>query len=56
MKLFRPLSLESFNGGSDPLYPDDRGYLVARIVPSNGQEVNTGDLLFVVRPMEARPA
>jgi acetyl/propionyl-CoA carboxylase alpha subunit len=50
MKIFTPLSLRDFNNGDDALYPDDQSYEVTRINMANGQQVNAGDLLFVVRP------
>lgn len=51
MKIFTPLSLRDFNNGDDALYPDDQSYEVTRINMTNGQQVNAGDLLFVVRPI-----
>ena len=53
MKLFTPLTLSSFNGAGDALYPDEQSYEITRINVATGQQVNAGDLLFVVRP---RPA
>lgn len=53
MKLFTPLTLDSFNHGEEPLYPRSDRYLITRINIANGQQVNAGDLLFVVKP---RPA
>lgn len=53
MKLFTPLNLASFNHGETPLYPSDQRYVVTRINIANGQQVNTGDLLFVVKPRDA---
>ncbi len=49
-KIFSPLRLTDFNTTDDPLYADD-AYVVARINVSSGQQVNAGDLLFVVRPV-----
>ncbi len=49
MKLFTPLRLSSFNGEAD-LYPADQTYEIMRINISNGQQVNSGDLLFVIKP------
>ncbi|MEE9254722.1 MAG: biotin carboxylase N-terminal domain-containing protein, partial [Pseudomonadales bacterium] len=50
MKIFTPLSLRDFNIGDVMLYPDDQNYEVTRVNMANGQQVNPGDLLFVVRP------
>ena len=50
MKLFRPVSLSSIDSGGD-LYPRDARYEVMRVNAANGQVVNQGDLLFVVRPV-----
>ena len=46
MKSFTPLRLEDFG----ELYPDE-SYEVARINVAAGQQVNPGDLLFVVKPV-----
>lgn len=51
-KIFTPLSLQDFNGDS-VLYPDTQRYEVTRINMSNSQQVNQGDLLFVVKPLPA---
>jgi len=51
MKLFTPLRLNSFNDSETALYPADRRYEITRINVANGQQVNLGDLLFVVRPV-----
>ena len=49
MKLFRPVSLSTIDAGGD-LFARDARYEVMRVNASNGQVVNQGDLLFVVRP------
>ena len=49
MKIFTPLCLKDFNGDAQ-LYDPDQEYEVTRINMSNGQQVNAGDLLFVVKP------
>ena len=49
-KIFTPLRLADFNTGEEPLYGAER-YEIARINVASGQQVNTGDLLFVVRPV-----
>ncbi len=48
MKIFTPLKLSDFNTEFE-LYPADREYEVTRINMSSGQQVNAGDLLFVVK-------
>ena len=50
MKIFTPLSLGDFNSEFE-LYDSSREYEVTRINMSSGQQVNAGDLLFVVRPV-----
>jgi acetyl/propionyl-CoA carboxylase alpha subunit/acetyl-CoA carboxylase alpha subunit len=52
MKIFTPLKLADFNGDAD-LYDGSTQYTVTRVNMSNGQQVNTGDLLFVVKPTAA---
>ena len=52
MKIFTPLSLGDFNG-EDTLYDPGVNYEVTRINVNNGQQVNAGDLLFVVKPAAA---
>ena len=48
MKLFSPLSLNACNAGGS-FYDLNKEYEVLRTVPTPGQAVNKGDLLFVVR-------
>ena len=50
MKIFSPLCLADFNADGD-LYDPSKRYQVTRINMSNGQQVNVGDLLFVVKPV-----
>ncbi|MGI9327210.1 MAG: biotin carboxylase N-terminal domain-containing protein [Pseudomonadales bacterium] len=52
MKLFSPLRLNDFNA-EQQLYDEDQRYEVTRINMANGQQVNVGDLLFVVKPVTA---
>ena len=52
MKMFTPLSLKHFNTGDSDLYPANKRYRITRILNSDGQQVNQGDLLFVVKPIE----
>lgn len=49
-KVFTPLQLRDLNVDSNPLYPEDLEYKITRINVSSGQQVNAGDLLFVVQP------
>lgn len=49
MKLFSTVSLSSFNGEHE-VYSANRRFKVTRVNQANGSQVNTGDLLFVVRP------
>ncbi len=50
MKLFRPVSLATLDAGGE-LFGNSEGYQVMRVNAANGQAVNQGDLLFVVRPV-----
>ena len=52
MKIFTPMKLADFNADAD-LYPASQEYEVTRMNISSGQQVNVGDLLFVVRPVSA---
>ncbi|HEY6598591.1 MAG TPA: biotin carboxylase N-terminal domain-containing protein, partial [Pseudomonadales bacterium] len=51
MKLFTPLTLKDFNSDDQELYPSSQRYEVTRINNTSGQQVNVGDLLFVVKPV-----
>ena len=51
MKIFTPLALKDFNNGDQELYPSTQRYEVTRINNTSGQQVNVGDLLFVVKPV-----
>jgi acetyl/propionyl-CoA carboxylase alpha subunit len=53
MKMFTPMSLSSFAGELGELYPSDSRYQVTRINLASGQQVNEGDLLFVIKPVAA---
>ena len=52
MKVFSPLRLADFNQGEQVLYDENLRYRVMRINRSSGQQINAGDLLFVLRPEE----
>lgn len=49
-KIFTPLRLRDLNFGTEQLYPDTAEYKVTRVNVDTGQQVNQGDLLFVVQP------
>ena len=49
MKIFNPLALKDFN--VEGIFTTPAGYRVTRVNMSNGQQVNVGDLLFVVAPV-----
>ncbi|MAI41527.1 MAG: biotin carboxylase N-terminal domain-containing protein [Candidatus Azotimanducaceae bacterium] len=51
MKMFSPVSLNSFSTDSGELYQSDKKYRVIRINLNSGQQVNEGDLLFVIKPV-----
>lgn len=51
MKIFTPLRLGDFNSENE-LYPSTHDFEVTRVNMSSGQQVNVGDLLFVVKPVE----
>jgi acetyl/propionyl-CoA carboxylase alpha subunit len=52
MKLFTAVTLESFNSESGEIYPNSQEYEVTRVNKTTGQQVNVGDLLFVIRPLD----
>jgi acetyl/propionyl-CoA carboxylase alpha subunit/acetyl-CoA carboxylase alpha subunit len=56
MKMFTPLSLKQFNRAGTELYPAGQKFKVTRIMNSDGQQVNQGDLLFVVKPVSSENA
>ena len=51
-KLFRPLLLNQLNETGKPFYRDSCKYEVTRVHNDDGQHVNVGDLLFVLKPVE----
>lgn len=53
MKMFTPVNLDTFAGDDGELYPSGQNYEITRINITSGQQVNEGDLLFVIRPKEA---
>ncbi|MBL4608318.1 MAG: ATP-grasp domain-containing protein, partial [Pseudomonadales bacterium] len=52
MKIYSSISLKSFNRVGAELFSPDKRYRVERINNANGQQVSSGDLLFVVSPVE----
>ena len=52
MKIFTPLTLRQFNGRDNKIYHPEQKFKVTRVMNSDGQQVNQGDLLFVVKPIE----
>ena len=52
MKMFTPFRLASCGGADGALYPDEQRYKINRINVSNGQQVNEGDLLFVIEALD----
>lgn len=52
MKMFQPLSLSSFNSKKGIVYPADQQYKITHIKGVAGQQVNRGDLLFVIKPVK----
>ncbi len=50
MKVFTPLNLDTFAGDDGEVYSSKASYEVTRINVASGQQVNEGDLLFVIRP------
>jgi biotin carboxyl carrier protein len=51
MKMFTPVNLNTFSGDEGELYPGDGRYEITRINITTGQQVNEGDLLFVIKPI-----
>jgi len=51
MKMFSPLNLKSFNAKGNTLYDAELQYQIVRIHNAEGQQVNHGDLLFVIKPV-----
>lgn len=53
MKMFTPVNLNTFSGDDGELYSGDGRYEITRINITSGQQVNEGDLLFVIKPVAA---
>ncbi|MGK0461662.1 MAG: acetyl/propionyl-CoA carboxylase alpha subunit, partial [Candidatus Azotimanducaceae bacterium] len=54
MKMFTPMSLNSFSSDDGELYASTQQYKVTRVNLTSGQQVNEGDLLFVIKPMAVK--
>lgn len=50
MKVFTPISLSSFASEKGEVYASGGRYTITRINLASGQQVNEGDLLFVIKP------
>ncbi|HIG42423.1 MAG TPA: hypothetical protein EYQ14_18055 [Gammaproteobacteria bacterium] len=53
MKMFTPMNLGTFSNEDGELYSSISKYQVTRINLASGQQVNEGDLLFVIKPLLA---
>lgn len=51
MKMFSPVTLASFNRKGATLYDSDTKFRIERIINANGQQVSSGDLLYIVTPL-----
>ena len=51
MKMFTPVNLNSFTAEDGELYSSNKRYEITRINITTGQQVNEGDLLFVIKPI-----
>ncbi|HCC42939.1 MAG TPA: carbamoyl-phosphate synthase large subunit, partial [Gammaproteobacteria bacterium] len=51
MKMFTPVNLNSFAAEDGELYSSNKRYEITRINITTGQQVNEGDLLFVIKPI-----
>ncbi len=54
MKMFTPVNLNTFAGDEGELYNSGQQYEITRINVASGQQVNEGDLLFVIKPVVAQ--
>ncbi len=53
MKMFTPINLNSFSNEAGEVYSSAHSYEITRINLSSEQQVNEGDLLFVIKPITA---
>jgi acetyl/propionyl-CoA carboxylase alpha subunit len=56
MKMFTPVNLNTFSSDDGEVYDSNQKYEVTRINLGTGQQVNEGDLLFVIKPVDVAPA
>jgi multidrug efflux pump subunit AcrA (membrane-fusion protein) len=49
--MFTPVNLNSFAGDKGEVYASQAKYEITRINIASGQQVNEGDLLFVIKPL-----
>jgi biotin carboxyl carrier protein len=56
MKMFTPVNLNSFSSSVGEVYSSTQKYRITRINLTSGQQVNEGDLLFVIRPLAGEEA
>jgi len=54
MKMFQPLSLSNFNKHDKEIYPANQKYKITHIKGVAEQQVNRGDLLFVIKPVKVQ--
>ncbi len=52
MKMFSQVTLGGFNRKGAELYQTDCNYRIERIMNSSGQQVSSGDLLYIISPVE----
>ncbi|MCW8195284.1 ATP-grasp domain-containing protein [Proteobacteria bacterium 005FR1] len=52
MKMFSQVSLSQYNRAGAELYPSDKQYRIEHINAANGQQVSSGDLLFIVTMLD----
>ena len=50
MKMFTPVNLNTYSSGGSEVYSSSAKYEITRINITSGQQVNEGDLLFVIKP------
>jgi acetyl/propionyl-CoA carboxylase alpha subunit/heptaprenylglyceryl phosphate synthase len=51
MKMFSPITLASFNRQNAVLYSAQTKFRIERIINANGQQVSSGDLLYIITPL-----
>ena len=51
MKMFSPITLSSFNRKDAVLYDAKTKFRIERIINTNGQQVSSGDLLYIITPL-----